>query len=107
MIRVTIGDAQREFASRIGIDEAWINQQFEARRRDTGRDPCVRVHVVSRGVDVVFASAACGGSGGGGRAPNSAESSILAIWRELGLDDRELAGGRIVAFLKRAFGTIG
>jgi hypothetical protein len=89
------------------VDEAWINQQFEARRRATGRDPCVRVHVVSRGVDVAFASAACGGPGGGGRPPNATESSILALWRDLQLDQQELAGGRLVAFLKRAFGVIG
>lgn len=41
MITVTIGASQREFASRTSIDEAWINQQIEARKRETGRDPCV------------------------------------------------------------------
>jgi hypothetical protein len=107
VIRVTIGKSQREFSSRSTIDEAWINQQFEERRRDTGRDPCVRVHIVSRGVDVAFASAACDNSGGGGRPPNALESSILSLWRELRLDERELAGGRLVAFLKRAFGVVG
>ncbi|WP_242370699.1 hypothetical protein [Anaeromyxobacter sp. SG26] len=107
MIKVTIGDSQREFSSRASIEEGWINQQIEARRRDTGRDPCVRVHVYTPGVDVAFASAACGGAGGGGRGPNAKESSILSLWSELELGTGQLAGGRLVAFLKRAFGVIG
>jgi len=107
MITVTIGDSQREFASRSSIHEAWINQQIEERRRDAGRDPCVRVHVVLQGVDLALASATCAGSGGGGRAPNTAESSIVAMWQELELGERALSGGRLVAFLKRAFTTAG
>jgi hypothetical protein len=107
VIKVTIGDSQREFSSRASIDERWINQQIEARRGDTGRDPCVRVHVYTPGVDVAFASAGCGGAGGGGRAPNTKESAILSLWRELELGGGQFAGGRLVAFLKRAFGMIG
>jgi hypothetical protein len=51
MIEVTIGEAMKTFTSRSSVDESWINQQFEARRRDSGRDPCVRVHVRLSGIE--------------------------------------------------------
>ena len=103
MIKVTIGDSQRVFASRSDIEEAWINQQIVRRRRDTGEDPCVRVHVALGSVDVTFASASCGGQGGGGRALTPLESSLFDLWQQFELGGRALVGGRLVEFLKRAF----
>jgi hypothetical protein len=103
VIRVTIEDSQREFSSRTTIDEAWINQQIERRRRETGQDPCVRVHVDLGSMDVTFASAACSGQGGGSRPLRPLESSLFALWQELELGGRALVGGRLIEFLKRAF----
>jgi hypothetical protein len=103
MIKVTIGEMQREFASRSDIEEAWINQQIERRRRETGQDPCVRVHVAVGSMNVTFASAACAGPGGGARPLSPLESSLFALWQELELGGRTLVGGRLIEFLKRAF----
>jgi hypothetical protein len=103
VIKVTIGDMQREFASISDLEESWINQQIERRRRDTGQDPCVRVHVALGSINVTFASAACAGQGGGGRPLTPLESSLFALWQELELGGRALVGGRLIAFLKRAF----
>jgi hypothetical protein len=103
VIRVTIGELQREFSSRTTIDEAWINQQIERRRRETGQDPCVRIHVELGSMDVTFASAACAGQGGGSRPLTPLESSLFALWQELELGGRALVGGRLIEFLKRAF----
>jgi hypothetical protein len=101
VIKITIGDMQREFASRSDIEEAWINQQIERRRRETGQAPCVRVHVALGSMNVTFASAACAGQGGGGRPLTPLES--FALWEELELGGRPLVGGRLIEFLKRAF----
>lgn len=103
MIKVTIGDTQREFESRSDIEEAWVNQQIERRRRDTGQDPCVRVHVALGSVNVTFASAACAGLSGGSRTLTPVESSLFDLWQQLELGGRALVGGRLVEFLKRAF----
>ena len=107
MLTITIGDSERSFASRSSIDEAWVNQQFQVRKRDTGREPCVKVHLKTRDLDLFLASSACGGTGGGGRAPNTAEQAVFAIWRELGLSADAIAGGQVIAFLKRVLGQFG
>ena len=93
MIKVTIGDMQREFESRSDIEEAWINQQIERRRSETGQEPGVRVHVAVGSMNVTFASAACAREGGGDRPLSPLESSLLALWQELDLGGRALVGG--------------
>jgi hypothetical protein len=104
MLTITIGDSERAFASRGSIDEAWVNQQFQARKRATGREPCVKVHVKTRDLDLFLATSACGGTGGGGRAPNPAEQAVFTMWRELGLSADAISGGQVIAFLKRVLG---
>lgn len=104
MVTITIGGSERTFSSRGHIEEAWVNQQFQARKHETGRDPCVKVHVKSRDLDLYLVSAACAGAGGGGRAPNASEELVFAMWRELGLLQPTISGGQIMAFLKRVLG---
>lgn len=55
MLTITIGDSERTFASRGSIDEAWVNQQFQARKHATGSEPCVKVHVKTRDLDLFLA----------------------------------------------------
>ncbi len=106
MIEVIIGDSSRQFTSRDSVDEAWINQQFQARRKASGQDPCVKIHVVGRDVDLRLASSACAGGGSGGRFPNAAEESVIGVWRDLKLSDAAISGGQVVAFVKRVFGQL-
>lgn len=106
MIAIVIGDSSRTFASPRDIEERWINEQFNLRKRDTRTDPCVKVHLQVGGLDLRLATCACS-LGGGGRAPNFDEQRVLDLWRKLHLDDSNVSGGDLVAFVKQSFALFG
>ncbi len=97
MIRIRIGDMERELAS---ADEHWINQQINRRRAD-GQTVCVRVTVHEGDLYMVLSTPTCGASGGGGRPPRPREKEVFDLWNHGGLNDADFTGGNIVAFLKQ------
>lgn len=97
MIRIRIGDVERELAS---ADEHWINQQINRRRAD-GQTVCVRVTVHEGDLNMVLSTPTCGASGGGGRSPRPQEKEVFDLWNQRGLNDADFTGGNLVAFLKQ------
>lgn len=97
MIRIRIGDEERELAS---ADEHWINQQINRRRAD-GQSVCVRITVHEGDLDMVLTTPTCGTSGGGGRPPRPREKEVFELWNQRGLNDVNFTGGNLVAFLKQ------
>jgi hypothetical protein len=97
MIRVQIGDEERDLAS---ADEQWINQQINRRRAD-GETVCVRVTINQGGLNMVLATPTCGPGSGGGRRPNHDEQRVFDLWDKRGLAKGEFTGGNVVAFLKQ------
>ena len=97
MIRIRIGDEERELAN---ADEHWINQQINRRRAD-GQTVCVRVTVHVDDLNMVLSTPTCGASGGGGRPPRPREKEVFNLWSQRGLNAADFTGGNLVAFLKQ------
>ena len=98
MIRVIIGDSERELSS---IDADWINQQVNRRRAD-GQAVCVKAIIKADQLDMILTSAGClQGAIGGGRRPNRYEQEIFDLWEKRGLNEENFHGGNLVAFLKQ------
>jgi len=102
MLTVQISNSSREFENIRDIDEGWINQQINRRRRD-GLTVCVRISIRNDTPDVNLglATAGCGAAGRGGRPPNPYESKIFDLWDQLGLSKSDFPSEVVVAFLKQ------
>lgn len=99
MLRVQIGQAEKEFDGINDIDERWINQQINLRRED-GLEVCVRVLIKEQDVDIALTTPTCQ-SIGGSRAPRKREQEIFELWEKRGLRDRNYSGGNLIAFFKQ------
>lgn len=99
MIGVHISEAQREFANGREIDEQWITEQINRRRRD-GLTVCVRVSVQEDPVNIRLSSAGCSGRRASARF-SPEEQNIIELWRRNHLDQPEFDGGNVIAFLKQ------
>lgn len=97
MIRIRIGDAERELAN---AAENWINQQIN-RRREDGQTVCVKVSIHEGDLNLVLSTPACAASGGGSRPPCPREKEVFDLWNHRGLNDADFTGGNLVAFLKQ------
>ena len=97
MITIRIGSNERSYSD---ADAGWINQQINRRRHD-GQLVCAQVVIDAAGVNMVLSTLACARSGGGGRPPNSRESSIFDLWNKRGLNSNDFNGGQLIAFLKQ------
>lgn len=98
MIRVIIGDTERELSS---ADPQWINEQINRRRAD-GVSVCVKVLIDGNPVNLALATPNCASSaGGGGRPLNAEEQGVVALWEKLHLNTQEFTGGNLVAFLRQ------
>ena len=96
MIRVRIGDSEREFSS---ISEGWVNQQINRRRAD-GQNVCVRVIIRHGQLNMTLSTPSCP-QGTSGRPPNRHEKQVFDLWEKRGLNKDQFTGGNLVAFLKQ------
>jgi len=103
VITVRIGSDEKDMSDL--LDESWINQQINRRRRD-GEVVCVRVIIRDAGLDMILATPSCG-SGGGGRLPNAAEREIFELWGRRHLNTPGFSGGDVVSFLKQLRSLVG
>ena len=97
MIRIWISNEQKEIGS---IDEAWINQQINRRRKE-GQDVYVRVEIDHSPLRMSLCTPNTPAMGGGGRNPNAAESEVFELWEKNGLKRADFTGGHVVSFLKQ------
>ena len=97
MIRVRIGDSERELSS---VSENWINQNINRRMAD-GLSVCVRGIIKEDQLNMSLSSAICPQSAGGGRPPNRYEKQLFNLWEKSGLDKESFRGGNLVSFLKQ------
>lgn len=97
MITVSIGQDSRSGSE---ISESWINRQINRRLRDGAR-VCVSVSVKEGDLDMRLRTLDCPRSAGAGRSPNSHERRVFDLWQKLHLQDGEVRGGNLVAFLKQ------
>lgn len=96
MIKVRIGDSERELSS---ISEGWVNQQINRRRAD-GQNVCVRVIIRHEQLNMTLSIPSCP-QGTSGRAPNRHEKQVFDLWEKRGLNKDQFTGGNLVAFLKQ------
>jgi hypothetical protein len=104
MITVRIGSDEKDMSS--AIDEHWINQELNRRRRD-GETVCVRVTIRDADLQMVLSTPSCGVGAGGGRAPTAAEQEIFDSWAHRGLNQPDFTGGNLIAFLKQLRSLVG
>jgi hypothetical protein len=97
MITVSIGQESRSSSD---ITESWINQQINRRLRD-GAPVCVTVTMKNGDLDMILRTTDCPTPRGPGRAPNRYERGAFDLWEKLGLQNGEVRGGKLVAFLKQ------
>lgn len=100
MINLKIGASERRFNNISEVDGNWINQQINGLRSD-GHSTCIRISINEGPVHLSLQTIDCASSGGGGRMPNSEESKIFDLWRELRLDSKSFNGETLVVFFKR------
>ena len=96
MIRVRIGDAERELSS---VSENWINQQLNRRGAD-GQSVCVIVIIHQDQLNMTLSTPNCS-KGSGGRPPNRYEEQVFNLWEKRGLNQEQFTGGNLIAFLKQ------
>lgn len=97
MIRVIIGDSERELSN---ISEHWINEQINRRKRD-GLSICVRVIINEDQLNLSLTTSGCRHTATRGRAPNKYESEAFDLWDKTGLNKENFSGGNLIAFLKQ------
>jgi len=100
LIRIYIGNNERQFDDVYSIDESWINQQINKRKEDKEK-VCVRVYIKNELIDILLTTPACGGGRGSGRAPNPQEREIFNLWNIRGLNEEKFSGGNLIAFFKQ------
>lgn len=98
MIRISIGNQDRQYPNIGDIEERWIVQQL--RRRGNG-EPCVSVEITEADCDVRLTTGTCAGGGGGGRKPNRKERRLFDLWKDRGLNDNKVDPGEVISFLKQ------
>lgn len=100
MISLRISNSNQEFQSSRDIDENWVLEQINRRRRD-GEKVCVRVSINEQPIHVSLSTPGCPGIGGGGRLPNEDEEKVLDLWDKLGLNKVDFGGGSLIAFFRQ------
>ena len=100
MITIQIADSSRVLTDPKELEENWVNEQINGRRKDS-LAVCVRVTIKTNELNMVLTSAECGGTGGGGRPPKSAEKRIFDLWEKLGMNKSDFHGGELIAFIKQ------
>ncbi len=100
LIKILIGNNERQFDDVYNVDESWINQQINKRKEDKEK-VCVRVYIKNELIDVLLTTPACGRVGGSGRRPNSRETEIINLWKIRGLNEEKISGGKLISFLKQ------
>lgn len=100
MVTITIGRDSRTLNYRRDIDESWITQGINGRRRD-GLNICVKVSIQAEGVNIILSSGDCGQSGGGGRRATGSEVELFDLWHSRRLHLASINPGDLIAFLKQ------
>ena len=96
MIRVRIGDAERELNS---VSENWVNQQINRSRAD-GQSVCARAIIRQDQLNMTLSTSGCP-KGSGGRPPNRYEEQVFDLWGKRGLNKEQFTCGNLIAFLKQ------
>jgi hypothetical protein len=97
VVKIRVGNEERDAAD---VDEHWLCQQINARRRD-GQNVCVRVRIETDKLNMILSTPACAAAGGGGRPPTPREQEVLALWDKLHLNSEEYSCGNVNAFLQQ------
>jgi hypothetical protein len=100
MIMIQIGNTPREYSSIREIEEGWILQQINDRRK-AGEQVGVRVRIHQNPLEIVLATPNILSGGGGSRQANEAELTAFNLWNDCGLNTNSFAPGRLIEFLKR------
>lgn len=96
MIRVRIGDAERELST---VSEDWLNQQINRRRAD-GHSVCIRVIILQDQLNMTLSTPSCP-KGVGNRPPNRYEQQVFDLWEKSGLNTEQFTSGNLITFLKQ------
>ena len=102
MVRIQIGDSERELGS---ASESWINQHIK-RRKAAGTPVCIRVIIREDRVNMTLSTSHCHNVSGGGRPPNRCEQEIFDLWEKRGMNEDDFHGGHVISFLKQLMGRI-
>src|SRR5262249_2908145 len=100
MITLRITGQRRDWNSVDDIEESWVIQQINQRRR-AGEAGCVEGRIETARLKLSPATPAGRQTGGGGRLPNADERRVFTLWNERGLNASGFADGQLIAFLKQ------
>jgi len=106
LIKILIGNNERQFDDVYNVDESWINQQINKREEDKEK-VCVRVYIKNEFIDILLTTPACEGGGGGRRVPNHREKEIFNLWNMRKLNEENFSSGNLIAFFKQLRKIIG
>lgn len=106
LIRIYIGNNERQFDDVYSIDESWINQQINKRKEDKEK-VCVRVYIKNELIDILLTTLACGRGEISRRAPNTREREIFTLWGIRRLNEENFSSGNLIAFFKQLRKIIG
>ena len=97
MIKVKVNEMEREWSE---INPSWIHDQIKGRQQE-GQSVCVIVKIKIGDVNVALSAGDCPASGGNGGRPNAHEQQVFDLWERIGMKEKTLNSGSLVAFLKQ------
>jgi len=99
VISVEVEGNKREFASRRYIDNKWLHEQVDNRKKD-GKRVCVQVVIDLPQGDISLHTPDCTGTGG--RPPEDWEEETVDLWKKHKLSSSDFNAGDLIAFLWQA-----
>jgi hypothetical protein len=96
MKRIRIGETERDLD---GAPPNWIREHVDDLRRQ-GKPVCVEIKLRFGSVDMILATAACGG-GRGTKEANRQEKKIYDLWIRKGLNEDDFDVRELIEFAER------
>jgi hypothetical protein len=105
MIILTIGEVSRRLADPAALEEGWVMYHMRAHPMDADRRG---VHVRIDAPSITLNLSAGEPSSGGTieRRMTAAESRVVDLWQERGLDRPDFRSGQLVAFLHQLYDVL-
>lgn len=105
MIILTMGEVSRRLADPAALEESWVTFHMRPDTVDAGRRG-VHVRIDAPSIKLNLSAGEPLGGGALERRMTPAESRVMDLWQERGLDRPDFRSGQLVAFLHQLYDVL-